>query len=245
MSTPAGWYDDGSGRQRWWDGQQWTEQYSDAQAPAVSAESPLGVTAEPQRATTPPPLSVLGLVGIGLAVVGMILVAIGNLVTVPIGLVMLTAAFVVSLIALFRKNSRKWPAIVGLILSVLGGVIGGIVLAAALFYNAVVASNLPTALPSAPTSAQPSDTPSPHETEEGRPSAEQIGEGFQQLLHQGGVTEYDDVPGFYPCLGQHFYDSSVSDESLQSIASGTDVTGAERDAVFQVGVEGTLACSSQ
>ncbi len=23
-STPAGWYDDGSGRKRWWDGQQWT-----------------------------------------------------------------------------------------------------------------------------------------------------------------------------------------------------------------------------
>lgn len=23
----AGWYDDGSGRMRWWDGQQWTDQY--------------------------------------------------------------------------------------------------------------------------------------------------------------------------------------------------------------------------
>ncbi|MGB3373679.1 MAG: DUF2510 domain-containing protein, partial [Microbacterium sp.] len=28
MSTPAGWYDDGSGRQRWWDGQQWTENFA-------------------------------------------------------------------------------------------------------------------------------------------------------------------------------------------------------------------------
>lgn len=25
MTTPAGWYDDGSGNQRWWDGNQWTE----------------------------------------------------------------------------------------------------------------------------------------------------------------------------------------------------------------------------
>lgn len=27
MSTPAGWYDDGSGKQRWWDGSQWTDQF--------------------------------------------------------------------------------------------------------------------------------------------------------------------------------------------------------------------------
>ncbi|QNA93053.1 MULTISPECIES: DUF2510 domain-containing protein [unclassified Microbacterium] len=34
-TTPAGWYDDGSGRQRWWDGQQWTEHFApDAAAPA-------------------------------------------------------------------------------------------------------------------------------------------------------------------------------------------------------------------
>jgi len=26
--TPAGWYDDGWGRQRWWDGQRWTEYYA-------------------------------------------------------------------------------------------------------------------------------------------------------------------------------------------------------------------------
>lgn len=27
MRTPPGWYDDGSGRQRWWDGQQWADRY--------------------------------------------------------------------------------------------------------------------------------------------------------------------------------------------------------------------------
>lgn len=27
MSTPAGWYDDGSGRVRWWDGYHWTDTY--------------------------------------------------------------------------------------------------------------------------------------------------------------------------------------------------------------------------
>ena len=34
MSTAAGWYDDGSGRQRWWDGTQWTDHYeTDQTAP--------------------------------------------------------------------------------------------------------------------------------------------------------------------------------------------------------------------
>lgn len=36
MTTPAGWYDDGSGRQRWWDGTQWTEHF----APAADAADP-------------------------------------------------------------------------------------------------------------------------------------------------------------------------------------------------------------
>lgn len=34
MTIPAGWYDDGSGRQRWWDGQQWTEHLVEAPTPA-------------------------------------------------------------------------------------------------------------------------------------------------------------------------------------------------------------------
>ena len=40
MTTPAGWSDDGSGRQRWWDGQQWTEHFAPetTDAPAVSEE---------------------------------------------------------------------------------------------------------------------------------------------------------------------------------------------------------------
>lgn len=31
MGAEAGWYDDGSGRQRWWDGQQWTDRVADQQ----------------------------------------------------------------------------------------------------------------------------------------------------------------------------------------------------------------------
>lgn len=58
MSTPAGWYDDGSGRQRWWDGQQWTEHYApatpaEAQAPSVPAVPPVPQAPEVPEAVAP------------------------------------------------------------------------------------------------------------------------------------------------------------------------------------------------
>ncbi|MCS3443561.1 DUF2510 domain-containing protein [Microbacterium phyllosphaerae] len=58
MTTPAGWYDDGSGRQRWWDGTQWTEHFApiaepaapetpvDAEAPAATVEASGGESAD-------------------------------------------------------------------------------------------------------------------------------------------------------------------------------------------------------
>lgn len=36
MATTAGWYDDGSGRQRWWDGSAWTARFQDTESPVPS-----------------------------------------------------------------------------------------------------------------------------------------------------------------------------------------------------------------
>jgi len=33
MATAAGWYDDGAGRRRWWDGSGWTDRFQDAESP--------------------------------------------------------------------------------------------------------------------------------------------------------------------------------------------------------------------
>ncbi len=38
--TPPGWYDDGSGRQRWWDGSSWTELFAPHPSAAVAQVSP-------------------------------------------------------------------------------------------------------------------------------------------------------------------------------------------------------------
>ena len=40
MTTPQGWYDDGSGRQRWWDGTAWTEHFAPAASPGVPVTTP-------------------------------------------------------------------------------------------------------------------------------------------------------------------------------------------------------------
>lgn len=39
-SVTPDWYDDGSGRQRWWSGQSWTDQFRDSDQPIPPAPSP-------------------------------------------------------------------------------------------------------------------------------------------------------------------------------------------------------------
>ncbi|WP_226531740.1 DUF2510 domain-containing protein [Microbacterium paraoxydans] len=80
MTTPAGWYDDGSGNQRWWDGQQWTEHVvaapprppetaaetsaADATEPAPFAPPYMMASAEPTPASVPPANAYPGATGV-------------------------------------------------------------------------------------------------------------------------------------------------------------------------------------
>ncbi|MEV7633635.1 DUF2510 domain-containing protein [Microbacterium sp. NPDC089318] len=327
MSVPAGWYDDGSGRQRWWDGEQWTDHFApetpdlpdeggtvlagsestadaghDAGAPAdpyappvapgaqddaqptqaypsaasdgypqsaygqdASAQAPYGqapygqnpygqapygqagypgaAAYDPQNpyaapapyggdtaygayaAPAPGPrrTPVLGYIGLGLAVVGGIIACVPNFVTFGIGSFLLFAAFVVSIIALFIKNTVKWPGIVGLVLSVVMGIVATVVLSVTLFatysdrawdsgYDPY-ASEEPW-----PDESTAPDATGPDATGE-RPSAEELATGLETIVDETGAGSYPD--DLLLCLGDVFYGSDMSDEALQTVAEGS------------------------
>ncbi|AXL11141.1 DUF2510 domain-containing protein [Microbacterium foliorum] len=258
MSMPAGWYDDGSGRQRWWDGEKWSEHVAPEQSGgSAAAQPPTGPSAPSANgyaaATTGPPSSpdrvapVLGFVGLGLAVLGTVLACIP--VTFVVGVVVLIAAFVVSLVGVFTKNTAKWPSIVGMVLSVIGGVIGTIVtlviVAAALV--GPTGPMTPTVAPPTPSiSAQPSSEPSPSSPPVGeeRPSAEALGAALLADLQRTGITDYDNDPEFVACWGEFVYASELSDEALLEYVDTLTITGSEADLMKTVSTDATVSCST-
>lgn len=241
MSLPAGWYDDGSGRQRWWDGSRWTDDFAQEQSVAgYQPGSPVVAAVSAPTKATP----VLGFVGLGLAVVGTVLACIPP--SFVFGAVVLFAAFVVSLIGIFKKGVAKWPSIVGVALSIIGAVVGTIIFIAALalafgFSAGGIGSS---AEPSTTTTTQPAD-PTPDASARDRPSVEVIATEYAATLHASGMTMYDDVPDFYPCVAQILFDSDVSDESLWLVISGADPLPEERELAGQAIIDATLACDPQ
>lgn len=141
--TPAGWYDDGSGRQRWWDGQQWGHFAEAAYAPTLTAEPVAFAAADPAGAA-PKKLNVLALVSAIVAGIGFIFACIPG--ALIVGWILLPIAFVISIIALFLKGDKKWLAFIGLGLSILGTIVGVVV------FLGVIATSVGSAFGSGETS---------------------------------------------------------------------------------------------
>ncbi len=202
---------------------------------------------QPQQQATPPVAPnakvppTLGFVGHGLAVLGTILACIPAILIV--GVIVLFAAFVVSLIAILKKNTTKWPAIVGLILSAIAGTLAAILFVIALAVNIAerVNQDSPTDAPS--TSEQMSD--SSNDDAENRPSPDVIAKEVAAQAKKEGLTTYDDMPEFYPCMGRELYNSDVSDESLWLVIKGDDPIESERTLAFDAIQNATLTCDPQ
>ncbi|GAA1544729.1 hypothetical protein HD600_000256 [Microbacterium ginsengiterrae] len=251
MSTPAGWYDDGSGRQRWWDGQQWTEHFA-PEAPAVpdvppAADSqPYGTgTPEtsafaagypetstgyvsPAEQTAPRAPHIVGWIALGAAVLGFILVCVPPIILV--GWFLLFAAFVLSVVAFFLKG-KKWAPIVAICLSVVGAIVGGIL--ALVFFTAAFVTAVEDEIDyatSSPSSAFPedeldddadADADSDAGTSTGRPTSDEVAAGLAEIVEATGAEGYTDA--HLQCIADEFVASDMSDEVLQHIAAGDEM----------------------
>lgn len=121
IPPPPGYYDDGSGQQRYWDGHEWgaaagTPQPRDA-APAQPVSYAQG-PATKQR-------NVLGIVALIVAVFGFIFACVPG--ALIVGWVALPIAFVLAVVALFMKGKGKALALTALIVSIVGTIVGAIV----------------------------------------------------------------------------------------------------------------------
>ncbi|MFT4157468.1 MAG: DUF2510 domain-containing protein [Microbacterium sp.] len=229
----AGWYDDGTGQHRWWDGTQWT----DAVAPTPVTQSAPVAQSAPVTRRAP----VLGFTGLGLAVTGTLLACMPAV--FGLGVIVLLAAFIVSMIGVFRKGTAKWPSIIGMTLAVLGGAIGTVILVLSLLITETTPHGIPTEPPPTAATTKPTQTPTTG-TATGRPTPEEIAENTETLFQSEGITGYDDIPGFYPCVGQFYYDSELSDETLRQVIADEAMTDSDWDAAYRVMSEAIDACGT-
>lgn len=153
--TPAGWYDDGSGRQRWWDGQQWGVFADQASVQAPVAGVGVGIA----EAASPKKLNVLALVSAIVAAVGFIFACIPG--ALILGWILLPIAFILSIVSLFLKGDKKWLGIVGLVLSIVGTIAGVFV------FLGLLTTSFESAFGNGDTTVS-----QPEESEDGEPPAE-------------------------------------------------------------------------
>lgn len=90
MTTPSGWYDDGSGGQRYWDGSQWTEHFAPVAPPSPTAPRPdaevfAAAPSQNPAASAPRKKSRVGPY-VGLGIGALLILMIGAVVVVVLGM---------------------------------------------------------------------------------------------------------------------------------------------------------------
>lgn len=121
VPPPPGYYDDGTGQQRYWDGQQWGQSLPASQTPVMTPTEPAmqGQAAQVKQRNT------LGIVALIVAGVGFIFACIPG--ALIVGWVALPIGFVLAIVALFLRGRGKAMALTALIVSIVGTIIGFVV----------------------------------------------------------------------------------------------------------------------
>ena len=169
MSSPAGWYPQPDGQQRYWDGKQWTENFAPgATAPVMTPEGervvPVSAQFTPASSSFPVPVEVRG--SNGLAVAGFVLALLGALSSfipiINIGgdiLAFLGLIFgVVGLVQSGRRRAGKGLSIAAIILALAAFVISIIVNIGAVAAVNKAVESLPSSPATSSAAATSSDT---------------------------------------------------------------------------------------
>jgi len=179
MSTPAGWYPQPDGRERWWDGYQWTEDFAPADATPVTipatgeSPSPPSSGNEPVIPVSdqwpPPPPQTVAVQGEvkgtnGLAVAGFVLALLGALSSfIPIvnlgGDLLAVLGLIFGIIGLVKSSSNgsgKGLSIAAIILAVVAFVISFVINTSTVTALNTAVKNLPSAPATSATTANSS-----------------------------------------------------------------------------------------
>jgi hypothetical protein len=150
MTTPAGWYPDPSGAagQRYFDGEQWTEQQTPSAAPATfPAPTPAKRT------------NIIGIIALVASIIGFVFACIPG--ALIVGWVLLPTAFVLGIVGLFLTGKARGTSVAAITLSIVGTVVGVVVfftVASDAFKDSFNDSNLSASSPKSSAGEKPDDT---------------------------------------------------------------------------------------
>ena len=272
-NPPAGWYDDGRGQRRYWNGTRWTEYTAPLAIPADQAATlPYDVSARAaaeayvdtvqyevavagttttsdvaDRPTGRAKTNVLGIVALVLAAVGFVFACIP--VVQIVAFFLLPIAFVLSIVALFLEG-EKWPAITGLVVSILGGIVGAVVFVIVTLgvIGQVVESG---AIPEITEQFEEEFTPVPTETDEpGAAPIDELAFGETQAWNDGVSMSVSEPEPFTPSdvaggadqaenLAFTLTITNDSSENVQPVVlSALDSDGIDATRIFDIAAQG-------